>query len=340
MELSGELLVGRYAEPGIVRSRLEEGGATDGGVPGTRNASFAAYSARHARLYAVREDDEGKIDVLAAEGGLQRVAQVPSGGKLPCHCALDAGENFLAVANYGSGEVAVFTLDPGNGLPQPGPWHYRGAGHGPDKERQASPHAHWVGFSPDQRWLLSIDLGADRIRAFPFDPERGVTGPVREAYVAPAGSGPRWLAFLGDGARALLVSELASTLSLLAWRDGAFELVDSCTTSDAAGEGNLGGHIEVDARGTFAYVTNRGDDTIAVISITGDRVRRIDAVKAGGTSPRFLSWLDGDRVLLAAHEEQGPVTSFTRTEDGRLAQRGTALDLDRAAWIMPFGSAA
>jgi 6-phosphogluconolactonase len=337
MELSGELLVGRYAEPGVVRARLGAGGGTDGGVPGTRKASFAAYSARHARLYAVREDDEGKIDVLAAEGGWQRLAQVPSGGKLPCHCALDAGERFLAVANYGSGEVTVFALDAGTGLPDPDPWHYRGAGQGPDKERQAGPHAHWVGFSPDQRWLVSTDLGADRIRAFPFDPERGVTGPAREAYIAPAGSGPRWLAFLGDGERALLVSELASTFSLLAWRDGAFELVDTCATSEAAGEGNLGGHIEVDASETFAYVTNRGDDTIAVIAIGEDSVRLLDAVKSGGSSPRFLCWMDGNRVLLVAHEEQGPVTGFIRSEDGRLSPAAAVLHVDQAAWMMPWG---
>lgn len=336
MELSGDLLIGRYAEPGLVRARLGNDRGTDGGMPGTCNASFAVYSARHARLYAVREDDEGQIDVLATEGGLQRVAQVPSGGKQPCHCALDAGEGFLAVANYGSGDVTVFTLDAGNGVPQPGPWHYRGAGQGPDKERQASPHAHWVGFTPDQRWLLSTDLGADRIRAFPFDQERGVVGAMREAYVAPPGSGPRWLAFIGDGERVILVSELASTVSLLSWRDGVFELLDSCATSEAAGDGNLGGHVEVDAGGTFAYVTNRGDDSIAVISIAGDGVRRIDAVESGGSSPRFLCWMDGNRVLLVAHEEQGPVTSFLRAEDGRLTQHGPAVDIDNAAWMMPW----
>ena len=340
MDLSGELLVGRYAEPGVVRARLGQGGGSDGGVPGTRNVSFAAYSARHGLLYAVREDEKGQIDVLAAQGGLQRLAHVPSGGELPCHCALDAGEGFLAVANYGSGEVTVFTLYAGSGLPRPDPWHYRGAGQGPDKERQAGPHAHWVGFSPDQRWLVATDLGADRVRAFPFDPERGVTGPAREAYVAPAGSGPRWLAFLGDGERALLVSELASTVSLLAWRNGAFELIDSCATSEAAGKGNLGGHIEVDAGGTFAYVTNRGDDTIAVIAIAEDSVRRVDAVESGGSSPRFLCWIDGNRVLLVAHEEQGPVTGFTRSDDGRLSRADFVLDVRQAAWMLPWGISA
>lgn len=221
MDLSADLLIGRYAEPGVLRARIGENRGADGGVAGTRNASFAAYSRRHALLYAVREDDEGAIDVLAAESGFERVAEAPSGGKLPCHCALDGTESFLAVANYGSGEVAAFALDPGTGAPLPGPWRYRGAGQGPDKERQSGPHAHWVGFTPDQRWLLSTDLGADRIRAFAFDPARGVVSGAREAYVAPPGSGPRWLAWLGKGERALLVSELASTVSLLAWRDRA-----------------------------------------------------------------------------------------------------------------------
>lgn len=339
MDFSADLLIGRYAEPGVIRARIGGHPGAYGGVAGTRNVSFAAHSRRHARLYAVREDDEGWIDVLATEGGLERVAGAPSEGELPCHCALDATESFLTVANYGSGEVSLFALDPGTGVPLPGPWRHRGAGQGPDKERQSGPHAHWVGFTPDQRWLLSTDLGADRIRAFAFDPARGVVGPAREAYVAPPGSGPRWLAWLGQGERALLVSELASTVSLLAWRDGAFELLDCCTTSEAAGQGNLGGHIVADAAGAFAYVTNRGDDTIAVVSMAGGRLRLVEAVESGGASPRFLCWIDGGRGLLAAHEEAGPVTGFVRADDGRLTPRGAVLDVDKAAWLMPWPGA-
>jgi 6-phosphogluconolactonase (cycloisomerase 2 family) len=333
MSKAPDLLIGRYAQPGLIQARTRGQQSSHREVPGTANVSFAAYSQRHARLYAVREDDAGKIDVLSTEGGLERIAQVPSGGKQPCHCALDASESYLAVANYGSGEVSLFALDPGTGLPSRNPWRYRGAGQGPDKERQSSPHAHWVGFTPDQRWLISTDLGADRIRAFPFDCERGVVGPADDAYVAPAGSGPRWLAFLGDE-RALLVSELAATISLLSWRDGTFELLDCCATSPAKSEGNLGGHILIDPARQFAYVTNRGDDTIATIAIARTNLRLLDAVKSGGTSPRFLCWLD-DQTLLAAHEEGGPVTAFQTLGDGRLSPHSPIFPIENAAWVMP-----
>jgi 6-phosphogluconolactonase len=334
MNIPGELLVGRYAEPGVVWARSRGEQVADFGVRGTRNASFAAYSRRHERLYAMREDDRGMIDVLTTEGGLQWVARVPSAGGKPCHCALDASEGFLAVANYESGEVTVFTLDPRTGLPRENPWQYRGAGQGPDKERQTGPHAHWVGFAPDQRWLISTDLGADRIRAFPFDPDQGVMGGDREAYVAQSGSGPRWLAFLGDGHRAILVSELASTITLLSWHDGWFEVLDCCPISPTGGDGSLGGHIVLDATCAFAYVTERGDDTVAAFSISGKRLSYLGAVTSGGVSPRFLCWLD-ERTLLVAHEEDGPITALHRQEDGRLAARGPYIWIDKAAWLMP-----
>ena len=122
-------------------------------------------------------------------------------------------------------------------------------------------------------------------------------------------------------------------------RPRAFELLDSCTTSEAAADGNLGGHIVVDAAGAFAYATNRGDDAIAVLSIDGDRVRLVDTVESGGTSPRFLCWIDGGRGLLAAHEEAGPITGFVRADGGRLTPQGPVLDVDKAAWLMTWQGA-
>lgn len=166
----------------LARRTASGGWQTDGAVPDTRNASFAVSSARHHRLYAVREEPEGAIDVLVGDSEWRKVGSFPTLGAEPCHCALDASETFLAAANYGSGSITVWRLGT-DGMPEGEPWRHQGHGSGPNPERQDGPHAHWVGFTPDQRWLVQIDLGTDRVWAFPFDPNRGITGAPKKEIV-------------------------------------------------------------------------------------------------------------------------------------------------------------
>ncbi|MGN6495943.1 MAG: lactonase family protein [Tsuneonella sp.] len=303
-------------------------------VAQARNASFAAWSRRHRMLYAIGELTDGVLYALSPMDW-SMAASVPTHGAEPCHCALDPAEGFVAIANYRSGNVAVYALDEETGLPLPDPWIFQGSGSGPDVQRQSGPHAHWVGFSADGRWLLQIDLGADCIRAFAFDPKRGVTGEARAAFRAPAGSGPRWLAWLAPD-RALLVSELASTLTLLDFRDGAFTEVDRRSTRPAdAGGASTGGHVIVGARGGCAYCTNRGDDTVALFRVERDRLELVQTVPSGGHSPRFLCLIKHRDLLLVGHAKSGPVRAFSVLPTGELLPREETIGIDKVAWIAP-----
>ena len=327
------LLVGCYGDDGLYRATRAAAGVwrTERVAAGARNVSFAAWSPRHRKLYAVREEDEGAIDVIAPGQGWRVVASVPTTGSKPCHCALDKSERFLAVANYESGEVAMFSLD-GDGIPQTDPWRHVGFGSGPDPERQDGPHAHWVGFSPDQRWVVQTDLGADAVRAFPFDPQRGISGGSRQALEAPAGSGPRWMHFGIAGADACLVSELDSTVSLQSWADGALVERQRHSTRDQGASGpNLAGHVAVNQAGDRIYVTNRGDDTISLFAAGDGGLELLSTVASGGSSPRYLLLLEEHDMIIVGHEKQGPVVIFDTA--GAVPRRAEQLDIEKVAWI-------
>lgn len=300
-------------------------------LPGTRNVSYAAWSARHRKLYAVREEDAGAIDVLVPDERWEVAETVPTEGAKPCHCALDKTERYLAVANYESGSVSVFTLD-AEGIPQPSPWRFAGEGSGPVAGRQDGPHAHWVGFAPDQRALVVADLGADCVRAFGFDAERGMHDDAGVALAAPKGSGPRWLRFGLASADVLLVSELDSTLSLSSWVDRQMYEWDRCSTRapQASGE-NLAGHVAVNSAGNRVFVTNRGDDTVSLFAIEGGHLKFVDSHTSGGKSPRFLCLVEEFSLLLVGHEKVGPIAVLDVSGD---RMRSVAhCDLDAVAWI-------
>jgi len=59
------------------------------------------------------------VFAIGADGRLQAVAQVPSGGRTPRGFCLDPEGRWLLAANQDTNNVAVFSLDPATGIPAP-----------------------------------------------------------------------------------------------------------------------------------------------------------------------------------------------------------------------------
>jgi len=336
-----ELFVGTYSSAGgagLYPLRRAAGGWSLGEpFSGAANASYGACSARRGVHYLLDEQREGTLGVFRLDrGAWQALARVPTGGREPCYAALSPDENWLAVANYGSGSLALFRLDDAGLTGEPVAVRPH-SGHGPNAERQDGPHAHCAVFSPDGEWLYQTDLGTDEIRAFAFDPARGLTGVEQTAWHAPAGSGPRHLVFHPREPIALLVSELASTLTVLDVGEGTLtERQCVSTLPDGFDGDSLGGHLALNAAGTRAYVTNRGHDSIAVFAVDDGTLSLIGHTPSGGASPRFFVLLEVEATLLVANEEGNSVAVFAVQDDGTLAQSAT-VEVPGPAFIFAAG---
>ncbi len=269
-------------------------------------------------------------------GRWDRIARLPSGGADPCHLALDRAQSVLVVANYSSGSVAFFQLNLDSGLPL-GPADVRlQHGSGPDRARQERAHAHWVGFTADGRWLWAVDLGADAIFAYPFDPRTRRFGAATIAYRAAPGSGPRHLAVHPHLPIVYLVNELASTVTVLATGSNA-QLRPIATVSSLplgyAGD-NGAAEIALNAAGTCLYVSNRGHDSVALFAIAPNGLPSlIEHVGCGGRWPRFIRLLACQSRLLVANERSGSIASFRIAGDGRLAPHGPGVSAPGIAYI-------
>ncbi|MGN5376006.1 lactonase family protein [Sphingomonas hankookensis] len=302
-------------------------GAAD---PALRDASFGV--SRGSMRYLVRESAGGRMIATDRDGKI--LVDLPSGGDDPCHVAIDPAGRLLAVANYSSGTVAIYPL--AAGIPQP-PVVRQHRGTGPRADRQGGPHAHWVGFTPDNRFLHSVDLGADAIFAYPL--ASGEIGEPMVAWRAPAGAGPRHLAYHPALPVAYCVTELANTLVTL---DAQFDgtLTSRATTSllPAGWQGrSQAAHIAIDRAGRRLYASNRGHDSIAMFDLAEDGSATLAGhVPCGGDWPRFFLLLEDTGQLLVANERSGEVAVFALTRDGalrptpvRLAVPGVVF-LDRA----------
>ena len=322
---------------GLVPVTVGEDGELVSGEPfaGAANASFGVRG--NGLVYLVDEQDEGALTVLRADKqGWRQVARVPTQGKAPCYVALNRDGTRLAAANYGSGSVALYALD-SHGLPLGAGAVYQSRGEGPVEDRQEGPHAHCVRFSRGGEGLYLVDLGADRVECLTLG-KGALFVEAETAWRAPPGSGPRHL--LLASSRALVLSELASTLTLLDMRDGKLHPYQALSTlpADFGGE-SLGGHLALNARGDRVYVSNRGHDSIAVFALdpssgSGDRLRLLQHIASGGAHPRHFALLEERGLLIAAHEKDGRIAVFEIRPDGRLSATGEGITVPGACFLL------
>jgi len=299
------------------------------------NVSFGAYSRRAQRRYLVNEN-AGSIGVYDA--AWRKAAEVPSQGGAPCYMALDKGENYLAVANYMGGDIAVFRLD-AQGNPAGAPIVRQNQGKGPNADRQEGPHAHWVQFFPDQRMIYSVDLGTDQVLGYSFDPATGAVGGSFVAFQAPGGAGPRHLAFHPNGELAYLDSELSNQLFVLRrHEDGTWGSVQTTSTlpDDFTGHSQAA-HLILNRAANTLYVSNRGHNSIAVFKIADNgAVMRTQIVPTGGDWPRFFLLLEDQKRLLVAHERGGTIKVFAVADDGTLTATGQSVEVPHPVFIAPL----
>jgi len=302
----------------------------------SRDPSFLALTADGRTLVAVNElssyegEASGAVTVFVRDpstGALSPAGTRASLGGAPCHVSVDGAGRHALVANYVGGNVAVFPLGGPGGIGAATAM-VRHAGRGPNAARQQGPHAHAIILAPGERFALASDLGIDRVRVYRYDPREGTLAPaaVPEVALAP-GSGPRHLAFAPDGRTLYVVNELDSTLATFAWdgRTGGLRPRAVVSTRPEGARGaNFPADLHVHPTGRAVYVSNRGDDTLAVFAVRGARPPvLVQTVPTGGHWPRNFALDPDGRLLLAAHQRSHAITSFLVDPDsGRLTRTG------------------
>ncbi len=302
-------------------------------IPGIDDASFGVGGGPGGAYYFVREKAAGEIAAYAPDWSRRGIA--PTAGADPCYVAIDHASGCLAVANYSSGSVAFHRLDARTGIPGE-PVVFRHSGHGPNAARQEAPHAHWVGFSPDRRWLHSVDLGTDTIFAYRFDPRARTLAEPVSAWCAPPGAGPRHLVHHPRRPLAYIVCELSNTvIQLDARADGSFTTRHTVSTLPGGYKGaSQAAHIAIDQAGRRLYVSNRGHDSVAVFALDAAGVPSlIQHIPSGGNWPRFLLVLEAQRRVVVGNERSGTLAIFRIESDGRLASTGQTLPVPGAVFV-------
>lgn len=296
-------------------------------------ASGASFLAAHPTLPVVYATHESTPGAVSAFGLREATAPVPlgapltSGGANPCHLTVHPGGDFLLTANYGTdtlpGTVAVHRLD-ADGRPADLTDVVEHKGSGPVTGRQEGTHAHQVLVDPAGRYVLATDLGADTVFTYQLDVVTGKLKPVAASRLRP-GSGPRHLAFTPAGDLVLSADELSSTVTCHHYAAGTGTLheLSRVPATAVADIPNQPGGIVTSSCGRYAWVTNRGADTVAAFRLAGTVLEPLGEVPSGGSWPRGLTAAPGH--LLVANQHSGTVAVLKVREDGTLGETGVVV---------------
>ena len=308
-------------------------------VAEANNPSFGVYDREHQYFYAVGESDPGTVSSYARlknNTGLAIINTRQSEGAHPCYISLSPGNDRLAVANYSSGNVSVFQIDSVSGALQTSPQILQHRGHGPDAGRQTGPHAHWVRWSPDGRYLYAVDLGIDQVMVYPVDPKTGAIGNGKTALSMPAGAGPRHMVFHPNIPLSYVLNELSNTVVVSAIdEDGSLSPIQTISILPESYDGhNQGAHIEISLDGKYLYTTNRGHDSIAVFKvITDGTLEHIQEISTKGKWPRFFMLTDDGMSLLVANQESNNIAAFAIQKDGSLLYTGNQIEISKPVYL-------
>ena len=251
---------------------------------------------------------------ISSDGSLFKHGPVQStkGSVASCILIID---NAVYCTNYGSGTTILF--------PNKIVSH---VGKGPDPIRQKASHPHCIVPTPDGEYLCIADLGTDNV--YIFNKNMDFISSIK----LPGASGPRHIVFSDNNSLAYCVNELSSTVSILSYYKGYLEYVSSYSTlpKNCFGK-NTAAAIRLHKN--RLYVSNRGNDSIAIFDIFGSKLYPLCFPKTGGSSPRDFNIIDD--LLLCGNELSDNITIFRITDNG-ISDVKYSISVKRPWCILPL----
>lgn len=287
-----------------------------------QNPSFIAHT--YLGVYSFSEIAEQDGAQLVCIQG-QRVHTLSIAGDYPCHLAISPDNKHLAVANYGSGNVSIYSLD-SQGKPVALEDNLFEQGYGPNQDRQLSPHAHQVVFQQTESTLATVDLGSDAVRFYQREDDKFQ---LIQSVAMPPGSGPRHLAFNRKEDKAYVVCELSETLVVLTKTGQGWQVVQQLDLLPSGEKGQAAAAIKLSDDERFIYVSCRHQNQVSCFEVSGDVIEWRFMTDSGGQFPRDFTLTRCGEWLLVANQHTNNITSYHRNvDDGSITATGFECHVD------------
>lgn len=218
--------------------------------------------------------------------------------------------------------------------------HEGGAGVVPG--RQDKSHAHWVGFSLDNRFAFVPDLGLDKVVVYEVDVAASSLKPHGFGEVPPGG-GPRHMKFHTTGKWIYVLNEIDLSVTVFDYDANAGTMTAKQTIPTVPKDelakllSKSASEIRVHPSGRFVYSANRGHDTITAFRVDEQNgtLSVIEREFVRGATPRNFNLDPSGRWLLAAGQDSHTLASFqVNQETGELTYTGSNVTAPSAICVL------
>ena len=298
-------------------------------IPEIINPSFVAFAPDGQHLYAVSEtaadvDSVGYVYsyALGKDGSATLLNRQSTYGLAPCHLAVHPEGNWLSVANYVGGYVAVYPLAADGRIQEAAQaYQIEEAGSHP---RQEASHPHEVKWLEQGTTLMITDLGANRVVRFAFSAaDDEPLQRQRPDVVLPPDRGPRHTAVSQNAQHWYVLNELSNTVAFFAERSDSISLQEEYNLLPASFEGTSGAaEITLSKDGRHLYASNRGYDSVVHFSVQSDGTLSEPVFyESKGEAPRHFCLSPDQRFLYIANQNSDSVVRYVRdVETGALSE--------------------
>lgn len=234
-----------------------------------------------------------------------------------CFVGMD-GERLFS-ANFHEGTVSVYRLEGWKAVLEKRILIGEGAG------------CHQVLFSGRRMLVPCMEL--DEVRVFERDGAFAEVGRIR----LPEGCGPRHGVCDREGIRLFIVGQKNNRLYCFhRMEDGEFrEAWNLGLLERTEGSGNEAAAIRLSADERFLYVSVRGADIVAVVSLEEQKGKVVQRTGCGGRHPRDLVLAAGGRFLITANRDSRDLVSFPVDQgSGRIGEECGRVRTGRAVCIV------
>lgn len=300
----------------------------------TTDPSYIDIDSASQRIFAVNEEpNSGAFVYRLNKDKWQLETQLMGLGDYPCHISFNSMTNMVSVATYVSPHVSLLEYKE-NKLNLVKTFKHQGKGKLP---RQDSPHPHWSGWSPEGKFLYSVDLGIDEIKHYYFD-ENSQAWASKTAVKLDAGDGPRHLAFHPYRNFAYLINEISNTLVVLEQDllTGQLSVKQRLNTLDPNWtKHSQAAAIRLSDDGQYIYVANRGENSIAVFKIDQlGEAKHIQSISTGGNWPRDFNFSENQDYILVGNKKDHKLNLFTRdVKTGLLAATNISVPIKTPKFV-------
>jgi 6-phosphogluconolactonase (cycloisomerase 2 family) len=312
-------------------------------VKNISNPSFITLSPNGRFLYACTESKTPNAGSVSSfkfnpqNKSLTFINSQKTNGENPVYLSIDQTGNWLVDANYTGSSITIFPLTE-DGKINPIAQHIPFNEGSINPKRQKSSHVHSTIFSPDYNYIISPDLGADKIRIYPFDSTKREPLNVKNSNFTKTtpGSGPRHFAFHPNKKWSYCIEEIAGAISAYNFNNGQLKLIERTKIESKKHNDDFGSaDIHISPDGNFLYASNRGiENTISIYAIEKNgSLKNIGSQSTLGKHPRNFAIDPSGKFIIVANMNSGSVIVFKRNPQTGLLKKTSKLKLKNISCV-------